>query len=111
MTSIEFISLVLGSNVLTALLAHLFSIRQSHAGTVKLKNEAGQIVLEGELKLTEFYKKQLDSIMEKYNYLEKKLDDEIKEHQKCESQIQVLTSQYLELQRQFTLFKTQISNQ
>ena len=102
-------AMVLGSNFLTAWLTKWYERKQTQAGTIKLKNESGQIILEGELKVTEFYKKQLEAILEKYNMLEKKLDNEIKDHAKCESQIAVLQAQYHELQRQFTLFKTQVT--
>lgn len=112
MTSNELIpvlGIMLGSSVLTAWLTKFYDRKQTQAGTIKLKNEAGQIVLEGELKVTEFYKKQLEAILEKYNMLEKRLDEKIKDHEKCESQISILQVQYHELQRQFTLFKTQVT--
>lgn len=101
--------LVLGSSLVTLIVTKLFERKQSKAGTIKLKNEAGQIVLEGELKVTEFYKEQLESILTKYNLLEKRLNDEILAHQKCELQIMQLESKYSDLQRQFTLLKTQIN--
>ncbi len=104
------LGLVLTSNVLTVLITKWFEKRQTQAGTIKLRNESGQIVLEGELKVTEFYKKQLEAILEKYDALSVKLDKEILEHQQCEVKIAVLQSQYTEIQRQFTLLKTQVTD-
>lgn len=101
--------LVIGSSAFTLIATKLFERKQSRAGTIKLKNEAGQIVLEGELKVTEFYKEQLESILLKYNILEKRLNDEVLAHQRCELQIMELESKYADLQRQFTLLKTQIN--
>lgn len=102
-------AMFLGSNLLTAWLTKYFERRQTQAGTIKLRNESGQIILEGELKVTEFYKKQLEAILEKYTNLETKLDIKIKDHEKCENKIIVLQNQYHDLQRQFTLLKTQVS--
>lgn len=101
--------LVVGSSLATLIITKLFERKQTKAGTIKLKNEAGQIVLEGELKVTEFYKEQLESILLKYTVLEKRLNDEILAHQKCELQIIQLEAKYADLQRQFTLLKTQIN--
>ena len=103
------IGLVLGSNVITIIVTKWFERKQVQAGTIKLRNESGQIVLEGELKVTEFYKTQLEAILEKYDSLEVKLDSKIKDHEICESNILVLQNQYHDLQRQFTLFKTQVT--
>lgn len=99
----------LGSNLLTAIVIKYLERKQTQAGTIKLRNESGQIILEGELKVTEFYKKQLETILEKYNTLEIKLDKKIKDHEQCETKIAVLEAQYQDLQRQFTLFKTQVT--
>lgn len=101
------IGIVLTSNVLTVLVTKFYERKQTQAGTIKLRNESGQIILEGELKVTEFYKKQLEAILEKYDNLEKRFDLKIKDHENCEAQIDILTAQYHELQRQFTLFKSQ----
>lgn len=105
------IGIVLSSNVLTIIITKWFERKQFEAGTIKLRNESGQIVLEGELKVTEFYKKQLEDIIQKYDNLEKKLDLKIKDHEKCEDKIATLQGQYHDLQRQFTLFKSQVSGQ
>lgn len=110
MTPFDTIALVLSSNVATVLITQFLNRKKEHAGIVKLRNESGQIVLEGELKVTEFYKKQLEAILVKYDSLEKRLDDEVKEHEQCRIKIAALQVQYLDLQRQFTLFKTQVSD-
>lgn len=110
MTLIEIASLVAGSSLLTVVVQKLFERPQSKAGTIKLKNEAGQIVLEGELKVTEFYKEQLEAIMEKYNILEHRLDTEIEAHSACQEQISLLESKHNELQRQFTLLKMKLNS-
>jgi len=97
--------LVIGSGLSTLLITKLFDRRQSKAGTIKLKNEAGQIVLEGELKVTEFYKEQLETILKKYSLLETRMNEEIIAHAKCQKRIDELETKYNELQREFTLFK------
>lgn len=103
------IGIVLTSNVIVVFITKWFERKLQQAGTIKLRNESGQIILEGELKVTEFYKKQLEAILDKYNLLELKLDREIAEHRSCEEKIYNLQQKYDHLQREFTLFKSQAS--
>ena len=77
MTTVEIIGVILGSNVALEIAKNFLQRKQTTAGTIKLRNEAGQIVLEGELKVTEFYKEQLEAIMAKYLSLEKKFEEKI----------------------------------
>ena len=99
--------LVVGSSLVTLVITKLFERKQNRAGTIKLRNEAGQIVLEGELKVTEFYKEQLEAILQKYSLLEKRLNDEVIAHAMCQQRIEELEAKYNNLQREFTLFKSQ----
>lgn len=110
MSTLEIIGLILGSNVIIELIKQLFKNKQIRAGAIKLRNEAGQIVLEGELRVTEFYKEQLEDIMAKYLVLERKLDEEIFAHSECEAKIRILEAKHADLQRQFTLLKTQMNS-
>lgn len=109
MATIEVIGIILGSNIVLEIMKHFLQKKQTTAGTIKLKNEAGQIVLEGELKVTEFYKEQLEAIMAKYVSLEKTFQEKIAEHSNCEQKIISLQAKYTDLQRQFTLLKTQVN--
>jgi septal ring factor EnvC (AmiA/AmiB activator) len=98
-----------GGGVITMIVQKLFERPQSKAGTIKLRNESGQIVLEGELKVTEFYKEQLEIILSKYEELERRLEVEIEEHKACQKQITELESKHNDLQRQFTLLKMELN--
>jgi uncharacterized protein involved in exopolysaccharide biosynthesis len=108
MTTIEIVGIILGSNVLIELVKGVFTRKQTTAGTIKLKNEAGQIIIEGELKVSEFYKKEWQELLERYQKLEDAFELKQKEHEGCRGEILILQKQYQELQRQFTLLKTQL---
>ncbi len=111
MSTLQIILAILGSNVLTAIIT-IFAKRGSEkAGTIKLKNESGQLVLEGELKLTGFYKDQLEVIISKYNLLEKKFDEKIKENIDCNARVHELEAKCLDLQLQITKLSMRLENQ
>lgn len=112
MTLAEILAMTLGSgfagSVITTIINTLAKRKEVKASAVKLKNESGQIVLEGELKVTAFYKEQLEAILAKYTLLEKRLEEAIRHHEQCEAKIEEWESKYAELQRQFTLLKTKV---
>jgi predicted nuclease with TOPRIM domain len=109
MTAIEIGALILGSNIALELVKQFFTRNHTTAGTIKLKNEAGQIVLEGELKITEFYKEQLEAILAKYTALEEKFEVKYQETEMYKEKLVELESKHAQLQRDFTLLKTQVT--
>ena len=111
MTVIELTGIILGSNVVIELVKFLFTKKQLNDDTKKTSAEANQTLMEGELKLTQFYREQVEILIERYAVLEKKLNDKITAHLDCESRINILESKHLELQRQLTLLKTQLNTQ
>lgn len=113
MTSVEIfglISLIIGSNVATFTVQSIFNRKKHRAEISKTKHESEEIQIGNEVKMATFYKDQLTHVLEKYDFLEKKFDLKIKDHENCESKIATLQLQYHDLQRQFTLFKTQNPN-
>ena len=108
MGTLEMIGIILGSNVLLEIVKGIFRNKQTTAGTIKLKNEAGQIVIEGELKVSEFYKKEWMELLARYEKLESSFEEKNKEHEGCRAEILTLQSAHRDLQRQLTLLKTQL---
>lgn len=109
MNTLQLLGIILGSNLLIEIVKQLFANKQVNAGTIKLKNEAGQIVIEGELKISDFYKKEWQELLKRYENLEKNFEIKEKEHKNCQQEIYKLQRQTQELQRQITLLKTQLN--
>lgn len=105
MDTISIIGIILGSNVIIEIIKQFFVRNQRNAGTVKLKNEAGQIVIEGELKISEFYKREWQELLARYEELEKKMEAKQKEADAMRLQVNEIQKQYTDIQRQFTLMK------
>ena len=107
MDTISVVGIILGSNVIIEIVKQVFVRRQTNAGTVKLKNEAGQIVIEGELKISEFYKREWQELLARYEELEKKIEEKQKEVETMRLQVNEVQKQYADIQRQLTLNKIQ----
>ena len=95
----------------TFLIQKATSRQTDKAGVIKLKNESGQMVLEGELKLTGFYKDQLENIITKYNLMEKRLEERNREYTTCQDKVAELEERCIDLQRQITLLNIRLDNQ
>ncbi len=113
MTATEMIALIGGSGVVGSIITKLIdkwtNKKSNEQNAIKLKNESDRIELDSDLQLTEFYRKQIEDMMSKYNILEQRLDQKINENEDCENRLNSLEQKYTDLQRQFTLFKTQMS--
>ena len=105
MDTISIVGVILGSNVIIEIIKQFFIRRNTNAGTIKLTNEAGQIVIEGELKVSEFYKKEWQELLARYEALEKRLEDKHKENDNIRAEFIVLQKSYSDLQREWTLLK------
>lgn len=88
----------IGGSVLT----YFFTRKKEIAGTMKLTNEAGDILVTGEFKLSEFYKKQLEDLIKKYNNMEKKYDKLIQENEAIKKQHDKCTEDYNALRIEIT---------
>ena len=106
MDTVSIIGIILGSNVIIEVVKQAFIRRQTTAGTIKLTNEAGQIVIEGELKVSEFYKKEWQELLARYEALEKRLDEKQKEISAARVEMTSMQKQYTDLQRELTLLRT-----
>lgn len=73
---VSIVATMMGSAVIVEIIRHWSTKKQLTAGTVKLRNEAGEIVIEGEIKISEFYKKEFVDMRERYENLKKMLNEE-----------------------------------
>lgn len=109
-SAVTLIIMLLSTSGVTLLIKAYLEKDKTRAGTIKLRNEAGQIVLEGELKVTEFYRKHLEDLMEKYNVLEERLDQEIADHRACQERIGELEIKHMQLQKDFDALRLQLGS-
>jgi len=107
-TTVEVLALILGSNAFIEILKYAFNRRASKAAAGKVEKESTSLSLENEIKTSEFYKKEWHELVERYENIEKQLDDKIKEYMDCRGEITILQRKYEELLRQVTLLKTQL---
>lgn len=112
MTQAEIVStiaLILGSNAVIEVVKHLLNKKAKKAEADKVDTETGKVALESEIRTSEFYKKEWQELIHRYDALEKVLEDKIKEYMDCRAEIDKLQKQYQELQRQIVFLKTQIN--
>lgn len=109
MSTVEIIGLILGNLAVVEVVRHILNKRSAKAAVNKVDTETGSLALESEIRTSEFYKKEWQELIKRYDDLEKKLEDKIKEHLTCKAEISVLQKQYEELLRQIVFLKTQIN--
>lgn len=109
MTTTEIISLIIATGVgalLTKVVDKWLNRKTDKFALIKLKDEQGAVVLEGEIKISEYYKKELKEWIMKHEALEKKLEDKIKDYEICKASIRDVNIRADDLQRQITLLKS-----
>lgn len=109
-TTIEVLGLILGSNVFIEVLKYAFNKKALKANADKIDTESRNLALESEIRTSEFYKKEWQELIKRYEGVEKQLEDKIKEYIGCRAEIALLQKQYEELLRQITFLKTQIKD-
>ena len=105
MSVYEVIGLILGSNIALEFVKQIFSRNQNKASANKTKSEAATIILQGELKVTEFYKEQLENIMLKHQQLEQRLKLKEEENLILKDKFDAMEATNRELRREVTLLK------
>lgn len=109
MTVTEIIALIAaagGGALLGKLVDKWLNRKTDKFALIKLKDEQGAVVLEGEIKISEYYKKELREWIMKHEALEKKFDDKIKDYEMCKASIRDMNIRADDLQRQITVLKT-----
>ncbi len=109
MTVTEIIALIAaagGGALLSKLVEKWLNRKTDKFALIKLKDEQGAVVLEGEIKISEYYKKELREWIAKHEALEKKFDEKVKDYETCKASIRDINVRADDLQRQITLLKT-----
>jgi len=109
MNTLEIVSVILGSNVVIEFVKNIFNRKKVRADAAKTSAETDEIEMEGEQRLINFYREQLDNLVERHDILEQKLNRKIMDHEDCESRLSLLEDKYIDLQKQFTVLLTQLN--